>query len=105
MLIQASHTKHFQRRAHERQLSKSVEEFLLRWGTETWAAGASQITLVRNELPADVRDSKEALRAEGWILVLAADGALLTCYRRRAAWRFIRTKRECPYRRRRTRRC
>ena len=39
------------------------------WGTETRAAGATHITLVRRDLPADLRDTEEAARAEGWILV------------------------------------
>lgn len=64
------------------------------WGTEIWAAGALQITLVRKDLPPDLRDSPIARRAEGWILVAAPNGTLMTCYQRRDAWRFVTRKSE-----------
>ncbi|WP_223761307.1 hypothetical protein [Corallococcus sp. AS-1-6] len=93
-------THHYKARAAERALRSNVEEFLMMWGTETRAAGATHITLVRRDLPLDLRDSEAADRAEGWIIVAGDDGALITCYRRTNAWRFVRRKSQMRSRRR-----
>jgi hypothetical protein len=93
-------TQHYQIRAAERALHSDVEAFLMTWGTETRAAGATHITLVRRDLPLDLRDTEEAARAEGWIIVVGDDGALVTCYRRSDAWRFVRRKSQARPRRR-----
>ena len=85
-------TEHFHHRAAERGLPEGVEQFLRIWGTEFWAADAMQITLIRKDLPPELRDSPIARRAEGWILVAAPNGALLTCYRRNDAGRFVHRK-------------
>lgn len=87
-------TRHYHLRAAERALPQDVEGFLRTWGTEVWAAGARQITLFLKDLPAELRDTMIARRAEGWILVAAPSGALMTCYQRRHAWRFITCKSE-----------
>jgi hypothetical protein len=99
----AQTTQHFRARAMERALPPRVEEFLKTWGTETWAAGARQITLLRDDLPAELRETWEARRAEGWILVASDSGAFMTCYRRNDAWGFVRRKRDAAGRRRRRR--
>lgn len=96
-------TQHYQARAFERALDPNIERFLILWGTETRAAGATHLTVLRRELPPEVRGSEEAARAEGWIIVTSDDGTLLTCYRRKDAWRYIRRKRRM-YRRGRPRR-
>lgn len=70
------------------------------WGTETRAAGANHITIVRRDLPPGLRDSESATRADGWILVAADDGTLITCYRRADAWRFVQRKSQWRPRRR-----
>ena len=85
-------TEHFRARADERALPAEVEAFIRMWGDETWAAGARQITLFRRDLPPELRDSVIARRAEGWILVAAPNGALMTCYRRNDASRFLARK-------------
>lgn len=85
-------TEHFRARAEERALPADVEDFLRTWGDETWAAGARQITLYRRDLPPELRDSSLARRADGWILVAAPNGALMTCYRRNDASRFLARK-------------
>jgi len=85
-------TQHYRARAAERVLRDDVEMFLQMWGTEIWAAGARQITLLRKNLPPDLRDSPLARSAEGWILVAAPNGALMTCYHRCDASRFITRK-------------
>ncbi|HSS39018.1 MAG TPA: hypothetical protein VLT58_09640 [Polyangia bacterium] len=85
-------TEHFRARADERALPAEVEAFIRAWGNETWAAGARQITLFRRDLPPDLRDTSIARRAEGWILVAAPNGALMTCYRRNDASRFLARK-------------
>jgi len=87
-------TLHYRLRASERSLPADVEGFLRTWGTEVWAAGARQITLFLDDLPAELRDTMLARRAEDWILVAAPNGALMTCYQRRHAWRFILRKSE-----------
>src|SRR3954469_26047881 len=87
-------TLHFRLRAAERALPADVEEFLRTWGTETWAAGARQITVLRQDLPVELRDTMLARRAEDWILVAGPNGALITCYYRRNARRFLARKSE-----------
>jgi hypothetical protein len=87
-------TLHFRLRAAERALPADIESFLRTWGTEIWAAGARQITLSRERLPVELRDTMLARRAEDWILVAAPNGALMTCYERRHAWRFVTRKSE-----------
>jgi hypothetical protein len=87
-------TLHYRLRAAERSLPQDVEGFLRTWGTEIWAAGARQITLFLEDLPAELRDTMMARRAEDWILVAAPSGALMTCYQRRNARRFITRKSE-----------
>ena len=87
-------TLHYRLRAAERSLPPDVEGFLRTWGTEVWAAGARQITLLLEDLPAELRDTLLARRAEDWILVAAPSGALITCYHRRHARRFIMRKSE-----------
>lgn len=85
-------TEHFRARADERALPADVEAFIRTWGVETWAAGARQITLLRRDLPDELQDTPMARRAEGWILVAAPNGALMTCYRRNDATRFLARK-------------
>jgi len=98
-------TLHYRLRAAERALPSDIECFLRTWGTETWAAGARQIAVLRQGLPAELRDTMIARRAEEWILVAAPNGALMTCYERRDAWRFIMRKSEgCRRRKARHRR-
>jgi hypothetical protein len=87
-------TLHFRLRAAERALPSDIECFLRMWGTEIWAAGARQISLSRKHLPEELRDTMIARRAEDWILVAAPNGALMTCYERRHAWRFVTRKSE-----------
>jgi hypothetical protein len=91
-------TCHYLTRRAERTLRPEVEAFILRWGTPVQVAGAIHFTVVYRELPEEMRSSNEAARADGWIIVVAYDGSLLTCYRRRHAWRFIRRKRWRPRR-------
>lgn len=85
-------TLHYRLRAAQRALPQEVEGFLRTYGTEVWAAGARQITLFLDDVPAELRDTLIARRAENWILVAAPCGALMTCYQRRGAWRFITRK-------------
>lgn len=93
MLAQTPYaTLHYRLRAAERALPEDVEGFLRTWGTEIWAAGARQIALFLKDLPVELRDTMIARRAEDWILVAAPNGALMTCYQRRDAWRFITRK-------------
>lgn len=87
-------TLHYRLRIAERALPPDVEAFLRTWGTEIWAAGARHITLLLKELPAELRDTMIARRAEDWILVAAPNGALMTCYQRSHASRFITRKRD-----------
>lgn len=85
-------TQHYVTRSATRHLKPDVEAFVMKWGTELRAAGATHLTVVRRDLPVELRDSDEATRAQGWIIVAADDGALITCYRRGDAWRFVRRK-------------
>lgn len=87
-------TQHYCHRRAERALRPDVESFVMTYGTERRACGATHMTVVRSDLPPELRDAKIADRAEGWIVVAADDGSLLTCYRRSDAWKHIRRKSE-----------
>ena len=87
-------TLHYRMRAAEHGLSSEIESCLRLWGTEIWAAGARQLTLFRKHLPDELRDTMIARQAEDWILVVAPNGMLMTCYERRNAWRFVNRKAE-----------
>jgi hypothetical protein len=91
-------TRHFEDRAFERGLSPEVESFILTWGEEIEAHGAaSYVTVVRRELPGEVRWSRTAKRAEGWVLVVSAAGSVITCYRLRNAWKTLRRRRDVKF--------
>lgn len=96
--LAARPTRHFQERASHRRLRDSVRDFVIRYGVDIRAAGATHLVVMERQLPADLRRSSTARRARDWILVLADDGALLTCYRRRRAVRFVRRKTGCTSR-------
>lgn len=93
-------THHYLDRSATRHLRPSVEDFVMTWGTQLHAAGANHLTVVRRDLPPDLRDSEEAAQAEDWIIVTADDGSLITCYRREGALRFVRRKCDISPRRR-----
>ena len=89
-------TRHFRERARERRLSHDVEDFVVTWGTSIEARrGYSSLTIVRRDLPRELRDSELARRAEGWVFVLSDTGALVTCYWAGLhAWRRLRRARD-----------
>jgi hypothetical protein len=83
---------HFKRRQAERQLRPDVLEFILAFGTEVQACGATHLTIVRRRLPVSLRNGTLARRAEGWVVLLDDEGRLMTCYRRQDAVRYLRRK-------------
>jgi hypothetical protein len=62
------------------------------YGWEFHVAGATHLLVLRRRLPSDLRDTEIARRARGWIVILAEDGAPMTCYRRFDAARALRRK-------------
>jgi hypothetical protein len=85
-------TRHFVERACHRGLRPEVLDFILAYGIEFRAAGATSLTVLERRLPAAIADAPVVRRARGWIVVTTDDGVLLTCYRRGDASRFLRTK-------------
>lgn len=83
---------HFRRRAAQRGLRDDVRDFILTFGCETRAAGATHLVIINRRLPSELRQSEIARRARGWILLLADDESLMTCYRRFDASRALRRK-------------
>ena len=92
-------TRHFVERAEERCLDPELLRFILIHGDEYCSAGAIHLTVRERELPPELRRSDLAERARDWIIVVAPDGSILTCYRRRGAVRFLRQKTCWRYRR------
>lgn len=92
-------TLHYRRRRVERALRRDVEAFVMTYGTERRARGATHLTIVRGDLPLDLRDAEITDRATGWIVIEADDGSRLTCYRRDDAWKYVRRKSEASGRR------
>lgn len=92
-------TRHARIRTAERQLRPDVLDFILTFGTLTRAAGATHVTVVERRLAIEVRDTPLAARARGWIVVVADDGEVMTCYRRFDAVSYLRkrTKRRLSY--------
>lgn len=91
-LIWSRTTNHFRARSAQRRFRTEVCDLILAYGCELRAAGATHLVLIERRLPPELRGTEVARRARGWILVLADDGAPLTCYRRTDAVRFLRRK-------------
>lgn len=85
-------THHYDERASHRHLRDDVRDFVLSHGVDIRAAGATHLVVMERLLPEDLRETDTARRARDWVLVVGDDGALLTCYRRRRAVRFVRQK-------------
>lgn len=85
-------THHFVERASRRGLRPCVLQFILAFGIDTRAAGATSWTVVEHLLPPDLRGTELAERARDWIVVEGDEGTLVTCYRRTNACRFLREK-------------
>ena len=90
--MQFAATAHFQERLAKRGLKRELLEFILVWGSEVRAAGVRQIVVVRKELPEEIQATPTAVQASQWVLVMAPDGALITCFRNPDALKFARTK-------------
>jgi hypothetical protein len=74
-------TRHFRQRARERHFRRDVEEFIVTFGTAFTEHQRHYLMIVRRDLPREVRDTPLAARADGWIIVMAPNGSILTCYR------------------------
>ncbi|WP_199789691.1 hypothetical protein [Sorangium cellulosum] len=85
-------TRHYLERASHRHLRDNVRDFILRHGVDIRAAGATHLVVMERRLPEDLRGTEAARLARDWILVVGEGGALITCYRRRRAVRFIHRK-------------
>jgi hypothetical protein len=86
-------TRHFQARCQQRGLRPQTQALLMTWG-RTLQVGSSQFTtLLRRDLPPELRETEDVRRAEDWILVTMENGSLVTCYHQRDAWRFLQQKR------------
>lgn len=83
-------THHFAERAAERALRQDVEAFVLTFGSERRTRAATLLTVVERDLPPDLRSTDVARRARDWVFVVSPEGALVTCYRQRCAWRTVR---------------
>ena len=83
---------HFLLRAAERGLRADVRDFILTYGCELQAAGATHLVVLVRRLPAALRETDLARRARGWILILGDDHLPVTCYRRFDATRTLRRK-------------
>jgi hypothetical protein len=88
-------TPHFEKRAAQRGLSADVFGFVMNFGTEFPANGATSLTVLERDLPLALRQCGLAREAKGWVIVQKL-GYLFTCYRRRGASRFLRRKQKLP---------
>ncbi len=88
--VRLPRTHHFRERAAERALRPEVEAFVLLFGCEQSTYLATMLTIVERELPPDLQRSEIAKRARDWVFVVSPEGALITCYRKRDAWRNVR---------------
>jgi|GEM_PF-682947 len=91
-LIPIAKTHHFEARAAHRKLPPAVLQFILTFGAAVRACGATHLTIIDRQLPDHLRGSHLAKRARGWIVLETDEGALLTCYRRDDAVRFLQRK-------------
>lgn len=85
-------SQHFFARSHERHLSPWVLDFILSYGSEVRARGATHLTVLERYLPAALRNTALARQARDWIVILDDCDRLLTCYRHRHASRYLRRK-------------
>lgn len=87
-------TRHFEDRRSTRGLPAEWVDFVLLYGDEFDACDARSYTVVNRHLPRDLRGSEAARKTQGWIVVVSPEGTLLTCYRRRDAAHYLKTKQE-----------
>lgn len=85
-------SRHFGERAALRHIEDEVVDFVLAWGTCFFRSGVVFQTVQERRLPRELRNSRIARRAMGWVLCLAHDGLLLTGYFRRDAIHSLRVK-------------
>ena len=95
-------TAHFEERAATRGLRRNVFHFILLYGVEVEQSGTRFWTIVDRALPPGI-DAETVRRATGWVVVVSEGGAVLTCYRRNRAARYI-SRKVRPDRRERRRR-
>lgn len=84
--------RHFVDRLEQRGLRPALLSFILTWGIEWRARGATHITVLWRMLPPSIRDTRLAHAARDWVVLMDDEGSLLTCYRHRGASRFLRRK-------------
>jgi hypothetical protein len=87
-------SRHFEARSRHRGLRNEVRDLIYWFGTEFTGAHAVYITLLRRELPPDLRDAPLVEEALGWVLVLSHAGTALTCYYHPDAAQFARRRSE-----------
>jgi len=73
-------TRHFAERADQRKLPVDVEQFVATWGTRFRVRDCFCVFVVRENLPPQIRKSPIVDRAKGWLMIVAHDGALVTCF-------------------------
>ena len=84
--------RHFNKRWQQRGLTDEVLEFILSFGVEYGGAGARFFTVHDGKLPRDLRGSKLSDRARGWVIVCSRTWVPVTCYRRKDAVRFLKSR-------------
>lgn len=78
-------TIHARMRMAQRNISRKELEFVVRFGTRQYGAGAIHYHLRKKDIPEDLRKFSDVSRLEGTTVVVSADsGEVITVHRNRA---------------------
>jgi hypothetical protein len=88
----APHTRHARDRGARRNVAPDAVDYVLAHGRMIQRTGATFYFLGRRDVPPADRGASWAARLEGTIVLLAADGAVITIYRNRHGARAIARK-------------
>lgn len=87
-----SFADHAQQRCAQRNVSTDVLNFVKQHGRKIRRTGVVFYFLGRRDIPERLRSDDRYARLEGTILLVGADGRLITAYRNRKAIKAIRRK-------------
>lgn len=79
-------------RAAQRQLSDADVDYILRWGSELRRTGVSFFHLGARDIPPQHRHLRQIMRLAGAVVLVAADGEVITLYPHGRKLRLIRRK-------------
>ena len=85
-------TDHAQVRCAQRQIDPETFAFIKKYGRKIWRTGVAFYFLGKRDIPQKLRGDDRFAKLEGVILLVSADGTLITTYRNPNGLKTIRKK-------------